>query len=70
MAGTILTAASLGVLGAWRAATTARMGAHGFSWTTVHSGQMVGCPHSGLAILLVSLGFNLIGEGLRDVFYT
>ena len=49
-----------------RAAAAAGMGRDDRLRPTLHHGPMVGCGSPGFAILIVSLGFNLLGDGLRD----
>lgn len=68
MAGIILTAAGLGFLGLGAQPPAAEWGA------MVSTGRDVILDHwwvatiPGFAIFIVSLGFNLLGDGLRDVF--
>ena len=68
MSGIILTAAGLGFLGLGAQPPSPEWGA------MVASGRQVLVSHwwvatiPGLAIFIVSLGFNLLGDGLRDIF--
>ncbi len=66
MAGFILTAAGLGFLGLGAQPPLPEWGAMIASGRRYHSRSMVGRGHAGFAILIVSLGFNLLGDGLRD----
>lgn len=68
MAGIILTAAGLGFLGLGAQPPTAEWGAMVSSGRDVILDQWWVATIPGLAILVVSLGFNLLGDGLRDVF--
>jgi hypothetical protein len=43
------------------------MGGDGFVRSALHPGSVVGRDDPGLAIFIVSLAFNLLGDGLRDV---
>ena len=67
MAGIILTAAGLGFLGLGAQPPTPEWGA------MISAGRRFLLDHwwvatiPGLAIFIVSLGFNLLGDGLRDV---
>ena len=66
MAGIILTAAGLGFLGLARN----RRRPNGAPWShrpDVILDQWWVATIPGLAIFIVSLGFNLLGDGLRDV---
>ena len=68
MAGIILTAAGLGFLGLGAQPPTAGMGRHGRRRArSVMLDQWWVATIPGLAIFIVSLGFNLLGDGLRDV---
>jgi peptide/nickel transport system permease protein len=68
MAGIILTAAGLGFLGLGAQPPTAEWGAMVSSGRDVILDQWWVATIPGLAIFAVSLGFNLLGDGLRDVF--
>ena len=68
MAGIILTAAGLGFLGLGAQPPTPEWGAMVASGRDVILDQWWVATIPGLAILIVSLGFNLLGDGLRDVF--
>ena len=68
MAGIILTAAGLGFLGLGAQPPTAEWGAMVSSGRDVIFEQWWVATIPGLAIFIVSLGFNLLGDGLRDVF--
>jgi len=68
MAGIILTAAGLGFLGLGAQPPTAEWGAMVSSGRDVILDQWWVATIPGLAIFVVSLGFNLLGDGLRDVF--
>lgn len=68
MAGIILTAAGLGFLGLGAQPPTAEWGAMVSSGRDVILEQWWVATIPGLAIFIVSLGFNLLGDGLRDVF--
>jgi len=68
MAGIILTAAGLGFLGLGAQPPTAEWGAMVASGRSVVLDQWWVATIPGLAIFVVSLGFNLLGDGLRDVF--
>jgi peptide/nickel transport system permease protein len=68
MAGIILTAAGLGFLGLGAQPPTAEWGAMVASGRSVILDQWWVATIPGLAIFVVSLGFNLLGDGLRDVF--
>ena len=68
MAGIILTAAGLGFLGLGAQPPTAEWGAMVSSGRDVILDQWWVATIPGLAIFIVSLGFNLLGGGLRDVF--
>ena len=68
MAGIILTAAGLGFLGLGAQPPIARMGRHDRRpAATFLIDQWWVATMPGLAIFVVSLGFNLLGDGLRDV---
>ena len=68
MAGIILTAAGLGFLGLGAQPPTAEWGAWSRRAASVMLDQWWVATIPGLAIFIVSLGFNLLGDGLRDVF--
>jgi peptide/nickel transport system permease protein len=68
MAGIILTAAGLGFLGLGARPPTAEWGAMVSSGRDVILDQWWVATVPGLAIFIVSLGFNLLGDGLRDIF--
>jgi peptide/nickel transport system permease protein len=68
MAGIILTAAGLGFLGLGAQPPMAEWGAMVSSGRDVILDQWWVATIPGLAIFIVSLGFNLLGDGLRDVF--
>jgi peptide/nickel transport system permease protein len=68
MAGIILTAAGLGFLGLGAQPPTAEWGAMVSSGRDVILDQWWVATIPGVAIFIVSLGFNLLGDGLRDVF--
>jgi peptide/nickel transport system permease protein len=68
MAGIILTAAGLGFLGLGAQPPTAEWGAMVSSGRDVILDQWWVATMPGIAIFVVSLGFNLLGDGLRDVF--
>jgi peptide/nickel transport system permease protein len=68
MAGIILTAAGLGFLGLGAQPPTAEWGAMVSSGRDVILDQWWVATIPGLAIFIVSLGFNLLGDGLRDIF--
>ena len=68
MAGIILTAAGLGFLGLGAQPPTAEWGAMVSTGRDVIFDQWWVATIPGLAISIVSLGFNLLGDGLRDVF--
>ena len=68
MAGIILTAAGLGFLGLGAQPPTAEWGAMVSSGRDVILDQWWVATVPGIAILITSLGFNLLGDGLRDVF--
>ena len=68
MAGIILTAAGLGFLGLGAQPPTAEWGAMVSSGREVVLDQWWVATIPGIAIFVVSLGFNLLGDGLRDVF--
>jgi peptide/nickel transport system permease protein len=67
MAGIILTAAGLGFLGLGAQPPTAEWGAMVSSGREVVLDQWWVATIPGIAIFVVSLGFNLLGDGLRDV---
>ena len=68
MAGIILTAAGLGFLGLGAQPPTPEWGAMVSAGREVILDQWWVATIPGLAIFIVSLGFNLLGDGLRDVF--
>ncbi len=68
MSGIILTAAGLGFLGLGAQPPSPEWGAMVASGRQVVISQWWVATMPGLAILIVSLGFNLLGDGLRDVF--
>lgn len=68
MAGIILTAAGLGFLGLGAQPPTAEWGAMVSTGRNVILDQWWVATIPGVAIFIVSLGFNLLGDGLRDVF--
>jgi len=68
MAGIILTAAGLGFLGLGAQPPTAEWGAMVATGRDVILDQWWVATIPGIAIFIVSLGFNLLGDGLRDVF--
>jgi peptide/nickel transport system permease protein len=68
MSGIILTAAGLGFLGLGAQPPTPEWGAMVSSGRDVILDQWWVATIPGLAIFIVSLGFNLLGDGLRDVF--
>lgn len=68
MAGIILTAAGLGFLGLGAQPPTAEWGAMVSAGRNVILDQWWVATIPGIAIFVVSLGFNLLGDGLRDVF--
>jgi peptide/nickel transport system permease protein len=68
MAGIILTAAGLGFLGLGAQPPTAEWGAMVATGRDVILDQWWVATIPGIAIFVVSLGFNLLGDGLRDVF--
>jgi len=67
MAGIILTAAGLGFLGLGAQPPLAEWGAMISSGRQYLLDQWWVATVPGLAIFIVSLGFNLLGDGLRDV---
>ena len=67
MAGIILTAAGLGFLGLGAQPPAPEWGAMIASGRTYLLDQWWVATMPGLAIFIVSLGFNLLGDGLRDV---
>ncbi|WP_439817273.1 nickel transporter permease [Zavarzinia sp. CC-PAN008] len=67
MAGVILTAAGLGFLGLGARPPAPEWGAMVASGRDYLYDQWWVCTIPGIAIFLVSLGFNLLGDGLRDV---
>ena len=67
MAGIILTAAGLGFLGLGAQPPTPEWGAMISTGRQVLLDQWWVATIPGLAIFIVSLGFNLLGDGLRDV---
>jgi peptide/nickel transport system permease protein len=68
MAGVILTAAGLGFLGLGAQPPAAEWGAMVASGREVILDQWWVSTIPGLAIFIVSLGFNFLGDGLRDAF--
>jgi peptide/nickel transport system permease protein len=68
MAGIILTAAGLGFLGLGAQPPTPEWGAMVSAGRDVILDQWWVATIPGIAIFIVSLGFNLLGDGLRDVF--
>ena len=68
MAGIILTAAGLGFLGLGAQPPAAERGAMVSAGRDVILDQWWVATIPGIAIFIVSLGFNLLGDGLRDVF--
>ncbi len=68
MAGIILTAAGLGFLGLGAQPPTPEWGAMVASGRDMILDQWWVATIPGLAIFVVSLGFNLLGDGLRDAF--
>lgn len=68
MAGIILTAAGLGFLGLGAQPPAAEWGAMVSAGREVILDQWWVATIPGAAIFIVSLGFNLLGDGLRDVF--
>jgi peptide/nickel transport system permease protein len=67
MAGVILIAAGLGFLGLGVAPPQPEWGAMVADGRNEILQQWWVCTYPGIAIFIVSLGFNLIGDGLRDV---
>jgi peptide/nickel transport system permease protein len=67
MAGVILIAAGLGFLGLGVAPPQPEWGAMVADGRSEILNQWWICTYPGIAIFIVSLGFNLIGDGLRDV---
>jgi peptide/nickel transport system permease protein len=67
MAGVILIAAGLGFLGLGVAPPQPEWGAMVADGRSEILNQWWLCTYPGIAIFIVSLGFNLIGDGLRDV---
>ena len=67
MAGIILTAAGLGFLGLGAQPPTPEWGAMVATGRNYLIDQWWVAAVPGLAICVVSLGFNLLGDGLRDV---
>jgi len=67
MAGIILTAAGLGFLGLGAQPPMAEWGAMVATGRNYLIDQWWVAAMPGLAIFVVSLGFNLLGDGLRDV---
>ena len=68
MAGIILTAAGLGFLGLGAQPPQAEWGSMVSAGRDVILDQWWVATIPGIAIFIVSLGFNLLGDGLRDVF--
>jgi peptide/nickel transport system permease protein len=67
MAGVILIAAGLGFLGLGVAEPQPEWGKMVADGRQLILEQWWICTYPGVAIFIVSLGFNLIGDGLRDV---
>ena len=67
MAGIILTAAGLGFLGLGAQPPSPEWGAMIASGRAYLLDQWWVATMPGIAIFIVSLGFNLLGDGLRDV---
>ncbi|ABC22719.1 binding-protein dependent transport system inner membrane protein [Rhodospirillum rubrum F11] len=67
MAGVILIAAGLGFLGLGVAPPQPEWGAMVSEGRSQILAQWWVCTYPGIAICIVSLGFNLLGDGLRDV---
>ena len=67
MGGTILAAAALGFLGLGAPPPDAGMGPDDRRKPRVPAPGLVVRAAPGIAILLVVMGFNLLGDGLRDV---
>jgi peptide/nickel transport system permease protein len=65
MAGIILTAAGLGFLGLGAQPPMPEWGAM-IAGGRLRAGPVVGGRRPGAAIFVVSLAFNLLGDGLRD----
>ena len=61
----LITFAGLGFLGPGRRSAGARMGRHGLRGTLADP-AMVGLVFPGLAIFSVVMGFNFLGDGIRD----
>jgi peptide/nickel transport system permease protein len=68
MAGIIIIAAGLGFLGLGAQPPAAEWGAMVASGRSLVLDQWWVATIPGLAIFIVSLGFNLLGDGLRDIF--
>ncbi len=68
MAGIILTAAGLGFLGLGAQPPSAEWGAMVSAGRDVILDQWWVATIPGIAIFIASLGFNLLGDGMRDVF--
>jgi peptide/nickel transport system permease protein len=68
MAGIIITAAGLGFLGLGAQPPTPEWGAMVSAGRAVILDQWWVATIPGFAIFVVSLGFNLLGDGLRDIF--
>jgi peptide/nickel transport system permease protein len=68
MSGIIIIAAGLGFLGLGAQPPMAEWGAMVASGRSLVLDQWWVATIPGLAIFIVSLGFNLLGDGLRDVF--
>ncbi|MCG5476823.1 MAG: ABC transporter permease subunit, partial [Sinorhizobium fredii] len=66
MAGIILTAAGLGFLGLGAQPPLPEWGAMIASGRPYNLDQWRVATMTGISILIVSLGFNLLGDGLRD----
>jgi peptide/nickel transport system permease protein len=67
MAGIILTAAGLGFLGLGVPLPQPEWGSMVADGRSDILNQWWVCTYPGVAIFIVSLGFNLMGDGLRDV---
>jgi len=69
MGGVILTAAGLGFIGLGAQPPSSEWGAMiSLGRQYVATGQWWVATFPGLAILITALGFNLLGDGLRDIF--
>jgi peptide/nickel transport system permease protein len=67
LAGIILAAAGLGFLGLGARPPMAEWGAMIADGMQVIFDPVVDCRRAGAVILIASLAFNLLGDGLRDV---